>query len=107
MELIKVVNVKEVEGRTVLIERDARGIAGKLYGIDIPVYPFTVASFADDVEELKAKNDGVLDSEYLLDVADEVTHTIDYNIPITVDTTFIMECGGVFGDGEAGRTQHL
>ena len=23
------------------------------------------------------------------------------------DTTFIMEDGGVFGDGEAGRTQHL
>lgn len=77
MELIKVVNVKEVEGRTVLVERDARTIAGKLYGIDIPVYPFTVASFADDVEELKAKNDGVLDSEYLLDIETDVADTID------------------------------
>lgn len=85
MELIKVVNVKEVEGRTVLVERDARGIAGKLYGIDIPVYPFTVASFADDVEELKAKNDGVLDSEYLLDIADEVTHTIDRTQDVFTD----------------------
>lgn len=85
MELIKVVNVKEVEGRTVLVERDARTIAGKLYGIDIPVYPFTVASFTDDVEELKAKNDGVLDSEYLLDVADEVTHTIDSTHDVFTD----------------------
>lgn len=85
MELIKVVNVKEVEGRTVLVERDARTIAGKLYGIDIPVYPFTVASFADDVEELKAKNDGVLDSEYLLDVADEVTHIIDSTHDVFTD----------------------
>lgn len=77
MELINLVNVKEVEGRTVRIERDARAIAGKLYGIDIPVYPFTVASFADDVEELKAKNDGVLNSEYLLDIETDVADTID------------------------------
>lgn len=85
MELIKLVNVKEVEGRTVRVERDARTIAGKLYGIDIPVYPFTVASFADDVEELKAKNDGVLNSEYLLDIADEVTHTIDRTHDVFTD----------------------
>lgn len=85
MELIKLVNVKEVEGRTVRVERDARAIAGKLYGIDIPVYPFTVASFADDVEELKAKNDGVLNSEYLLDIADEVTHTIDRTHDVFTD----------------------
>ena len=118
MELIQVVNVKEVEGRTVLVERDARAIAGKLYGIDIPVYPFTVASFADDVEELKAKNDGVLDSEYLLDVATDVADTIDKTREMfvqavvkkfpelkaehkgtMVDELMKVFASGVFGDG--------
>ena len=119
MELIKVVNVKEVEGRTVLVERDARTIAGKLYGIDIPVYPFTVASFADDVEELKAKNDGVLGSEYLLDVATDVADTIDKTREMfvqavakkfpelkaehketMVDELMKVVASGVFGDGD-------
>lgn len=119
MELIKLVNVKEVEGRTVRVERDARAIAGKLYGIDIPVYPFTVASFADDVEELKVKNDGVLDSEYLLDVATDVADTIDKTREMfvqavakkfpelkaehkeaMVDELMKVFASGVFGDGD-------
>ena len=78
MELIKLVDLKETaDGKIIRVERDARRIVGRLYGIDIPAYPFTIATFGKEVEQLQEKNDGVLNSEYLLDVETDVAETID------------------------------
>lgn len=53
MELIQLVDVKETEGNYIIrVERDARPRVNRLYGCDIPAYPFTFDTLDKDIESI-------------------------------------------------------
>lgn len=77
MELIQLVDVKETEGNYIVrVERDARPRVNRLYGCNIPAYPFTFDTLEQELEELKDKNDGEMNSQYLIDIATTIGDTI-------------------------------
>ena len=77
MELIQVVGAKVMEDNYIVrVERDARPTVNRLYGCNIPAYPFTFDTLEHELEELQEKNDGEMNSQYLIDIATEVGDTI-------------------------------
>lgn len=73
MELIKLVDARETEGKYIVrVERDTRPTVNRLYGCNIPAYPFTFDTLEQDMESVQIE-----DSQMLLDVAEMIEDTID------------------------------
>lgn len=73
MELIQVVGAKVMEDNYIVrVERDTRPTVNRLYGCNIPAYPFTFDTLEQDMESMEIE-----DSQKLLDVAEMVENTID------------------------------
>lgn len=73
MELIQVVDARETEGKYIVrVERDTRPTVNRLYGCNIPAYPFTFDTLEQDMESVQIE-----DSQMLLDVAEMIEDTID------------------------------
>lgn len=72
MELIQVVGAKVMEDNYIVrVERDTRPTVNRLYGCNIPAYPFTFDTLEQDMESVNIE-----DSEMLLDVAEMIEDTI-------------------------------
>ena len=73
MELIKLVDARETEGKYIVrVERDTRPTVNRLYGCNIPAYPFTFDTLEQDMESVQIE-----DSQMLLDAAEMIEDTID------------------------------
>lgn len=73
MELVKLVDARETEGKYIVrVERDTRPTVNRLYGCNIPAYPFTFDTLEQDMESVQIE-----DSQMLLDVAEMIEDTID------------------------------
>lgn len=77
MELIQLVSIKSEKRGTLVTFKDTRKRVDVLHDIAVPVYPFTLATFEKDMEEMKEANGGVMNSEYLLDVCADIGDTIN------------------------------
>ena len=77
MELIQLVSIKSEKRGTLVTFKDTRKRVDVLHDIAVPAYPFTLATFGKDMEELKEANNGFMDAEYLLDVCSDIGDTIN------------------------------
>lgn len=77
MELIQLVSIKSEKRGTLVTFKDTRKRVDVLHEIAVPAYPFTLATFGKDMEELKEANSGFMDAEYLLDVCADIGDTIN------------------------------